>query len=342
MRLTPDQLGIGPVIFAWRPGADALATLSTTHEACALQLWSGDGELQAAHTLPGSIPVSLDWDARGSVVAALVRDQGLFLWEAGDDPSLPPAPLLSKRTSTAVTFCRWSKTLPQLAIGTHEGKVLIYDRDDTAQPLRILKSAAHGGPILDGAWLSDNRLGIVSRKAIKVSQPLASTKARWEASHRLFLGGLRSKVPKHIRQAGEPSLVAFAPGVNPPVMSVALGTKYLVVADATGAHDDLALTFPDDYGGIRDYRWLSRQIVLVVLSEGFLVGVDCAALYRMQEENTLPTTVSAVSTLRVRPRPRAGWVRKACTHSRTEPGPYRSSTQRRRPCTSTLPPRAAR
>jgi len=59
---------------------------------------------------------------------------------------------------------------------------------------------------------------------VKISQPVAETSAKWESYSKFRLGGMLSKVPKHIRAAGAPSMLQFTPGY-PPFVAVAVGAK---------------------------------------------------------------------------------------------------------------------
>ena len=64
-------------------------------------------------------------------------------------------------------------------------------------------------PVTCGDWLFDNRLGLASGLRVKISQPIAETGSKWESYSKFKLGGMLSKVPKHIRSAGDPSRLAF-------------------------------------------------------------------------------------------------------------------------------------
>mmetsp|Transcript_32326 Transcript_32326/g.80477 ORF Transcript_32326/g.80477 Transcript_32326/m.80477 type:complete len:185 (-) Transcript_32326:273-827(-) len=105
-------------------------------------------------------------------------------------------------------------------------------------------------------------------------------------------------MPKHVRQSGAPTRLGFTLGY-PPFVAVTLGTKYLLTFDTNRKHEDLGLTFPDDYGGICGFRWMPGNMLLVGLSNGYIVTVDFAALMKMQENRSLPERVSAMATSRV-------------------------------------------
>ena len=70
------------------------------------------------------------------------------------------------------------------------------------------KKGKHGAPVTCGDWLFDNRLGLASGLRVKISQPIAETGSKWESYSKFRLGGMLSKVPRHIRVAGDPNSVA--------------------------------------------------------------------------------------------------------------------------------------
>ena len=74
-------------------------------------------------------------------------------------------------------------------------------------------------------------------------------------------------MPRHIRAAGAPNRLAFTLGY-PPFVAVSVGDKYLLTFDTTRTHEDLGLTFPEDYGAIAGFRWMANNVLLVALMNG--------------------------------------------------------------------------
>lgn len=107
-----------------------------------------------------------------------------------------------------------------------------------------------------------------------------------------------SKVPRHIRVAGDPSNLAFTLGY-PPFVAVSVGDKYLLTFDTTRVNEDLGLTFPEDYGAIAGFQWLPSLVLLVGLTNGYIVTVDFGALIKLQQSHKLPDRVSAMGTTKV-------------------------------------------
>jgi hypothetical protein len=195
---------------------------------------------------------------------------------------------------------------PQLVIGTSDGKVIIYNRTDSILQLHERKGTLKEA-VTCGDWMSDNRIGLASGMRVKISQPIPETNAKWETYSKFKIGGMGSKVPKHMRASGAPTALGFTQGSYPPFVAVTLGSKYLLTFDTNRTHEDLGLTFPEDYGGIVGFHWLPSNMLLVSLSNGYIVTVDFAALIKLQAGGNLPTRITAMATSRVRalgaPRP---------------------------------------
>ena len=257
-----------------------------------------DGTIANTHTLGSGRCTWLEWDSMGQTLGLMQEGAGIFLWElpTGPDALTQPMSLAPAITANA-SFCRWSKVAPQLAIGTHQGKVIIFNKGEGVMQLHE-KKGKHGSPVTCGDWLFDNRLGLASGLRVKISQPIAETGSKWESYSKFRLGGMLSKVPRHIRVAGEPNRLAFTLNY-PPFVAVSVGDKYLLTFDTTRVNEDLGLTFPEDYGVIAAFQWLPNLVLLVGLTNGYMVTVDFGALIKLQQSHKLPDRVSAMGTSKV-------------------------------------------
>jgi len=302
----PDKLGDGRFKFAWRPSTAespsgvAMATASLKDGNMVVHLLRRDGSVYNLHTLGSGRCLWLEWESKGMTLGMLQEHAGIFLWDlpstdAADALTVPMS--LAPSITTNASFCKWSKVAPQLAIGTHQGKVIIFNKGEGVMQLHE-KKGKHGSPVTCGDWLFDNRLGLASGLRVKISQPIAETGSKWESYSKFRLGGMLSKVPRHIRVAGDPSRLAFTLNY-PPFVAVSVGDKYLLTFDTTRVNEDLGLTFPEDYGVIAAFQWLPNLVLLVGLTNGYMVTVDFGALIKLQQSHKLPDRVSAMGTSRV-------------------------------------------
>lgn len=175
--------------------------------------------------------------------------------------------------------------------------MILYNKGASVLQLHERKGK-HGAPVTAGDWLEDNRLGLASGQRVKISQPIPKDGSKWESYAKFRLSGWMCKVPKHIRNAGAPNRLAFT-DTHPPFVAVSVGDKYLLTFDSTRTHEDLGLSFPEDYGLIAGFCWMSNEVLLVGLMNGYVVTVDFAALINMQRNDKLPDRVSAMGTTRV-------------------------------------------
>lgn len=297
-KLGPDVLGSSAFKFAWRPGGAFISTASMLRGDLILHLFSRNGSVQSQYNLgPGAV-TWMEWDCSGSVLGLMQDGVGIFLWDMPPEgkPFEPPIALATQITVNA-TFCKWSKINQQLAIGTQQGKVILYNKGASVMQMHERKGK-HGAPVTAGAWLGDNRLGLASGQRVKISQPIPKDSSKWESYAKFRLSGWLCKVPKHIRSAGAPNRLAFT-STHPPFVAVSVGDKYLLTFDSSRQHEDLGLTFPEDYGCLAGFQWMSKDVLLVGLQNGYVVTVDFGSLMKMQQSNKLPDRVSAMGTTRV-------------------------------------------
>ena len=234
-KVGPDRLGDGKIKFAWRPKATHIATASTKGGAVQIIIFRRNGTIYNQHTLPSGPGKCtwLEWECKGDCLGILQEGAGIFLWDvpqSEDEPLTVPMSLAPSITQHA-SFCKWSKAAPQLAIGTQQGKVIIFNKGEAVMQLHE-KKGKHGSPVTCGDWLFDNRLGLASGMRVKISQPIAEQGSKWESYSKFRLGGMLSKVPRHIRVAGDPNRLAFTLNY-PPFVAVSVGDKYLLTFDTT-------------------------------------------------------------------------------------------------------------
>ena len=67
--------------------------------------------------------------------------------------------------------------------------------------------------------------------------------------------------------------------------------------------EDLGLTFPEDYGVIASFQWLPNLVLLVGLTNGYMVTVDFGALIKLQQNQKLPDRACTAEPTRASPAP---------------------------------------
>ena len=185
----------------------------------------------------------------------------------------------------ATSFCAWSKMAPQLAIGTTQGKVIIFNKGESVMQLHE-KKGKHGAPVTCGDWLFDNRLGLASGLRVKISQPIAETASKWESYSKFQLGGMLSRVPRKFKTAGAPKLLSFSLSY-PPFVALCIGDYMLVFGTSSAKVDeDVGLTFPEDWL-ISGFQWLEDNMMLVALR--YVTTVDFGAMVRMRQTQGSPS-----------------------------------------------------
>ncbi len=115
----------------------------------------------------------LEWESKGSTLGVQQEGSGIYLWEVpfSDSDALTAPMSLAPSITVNASFCKWSKVTPQLAIGTHQGKVIIFNKAEGVMQLHE-KKGKHGAAVTCGDWLFDNRLGLASGLRVKISKPV--------------------------------------------------------------------------------------------------------------------------------------------------------------------------
>ena len=97
----------------------------------------------------------LQWDKDGEVLAVLQpQGQNVTLYEIGTRKAT-----LLPLNQQSPSFMAWSRTGPQLAVGTVKGNLVVYNKT-TRKRLPI--SGLHSKPITCGAWNQENKLALSS------------------------------------------------------------------------------------------------------------------------------------------------------------------------------------
>uniref|UniRef100_A0A7S3SAW4 WDR19 first beta-propeller domain-containing protein n=1 Tax=Strombidinopsis acuminata TaxID=141414 RepID=A0A7S3SAW4_9SPIT len=269
--LNARELGTSTLKPAWQPRGPLLAVACQSEQGLLVQIYDTSSKAKLrSHQFDKGVATFCEWDSSGTTLAVMQAGVGIHLWECGiptagvrgvsGPPS--PRPMALAHNQTATTSCAmWSHTNEQLAIGTTAGKVLFYNKKQVVLQANDRKGK-HGAAVTCGEWLSDNRLGMASGNRIKISRPLAPDDAEWETQVKFKLTGQSGRLPKKIKAAGAPRMLAFSLGEVPHV-AVCVGEAYILIF-STGSNpdvsDDLGLTFPDDYGTVVGFAWDENEV----------------------------------------------------------------------------------
>lgn len=218
--------------------------------------------------------LGLEWDKDGENLAILQEGNGIVpLW------NLPKKSLSPVETSLRdPTFLCWSKTGPQLAIGTAKGSLLIYHK---GRKQKIPLVGKHSKAINCGTWsMKGNKLVLGSEdRTITISNENGDTllhtemkfvpvQANFVSTTKLFHGGVTAA-------SSSAQLQLFEENDN--VVSVNLSGKSLYLYNILNDKDDpLELVFERKYGDIISHSWVSDELLLVGFSEGYLAAQSVA------------------------------------------------------------------
>ena len=255
----------GKVTIAWQPDGNFLASAGKNG---VVQITDRHGDIvdEVPMTTPAPI-ISLSWDKDGDFLAILQDGNGVIpLWSL---TTRRVTPLETNQRDP--TFLAWSKTGPQLAIGTVKGALLIYNK---TKKQKIPIVGKHSKRINCGCWSNNgNKLVLGSDdKNITISNENGDTLLQTElkiAPIQLFFSSSSS-----------------AKGNDDDVVSSNLNGKSIHLLNILDEHEDpVELIFQtadgsNKYGEIIHHEWIGTATLLVGFSLGYLtiVGTESPSL----------------------------------------------------------------
>jgi WD repeat-containing protein 19 len=154
-------------VFCWHPEGNYLASAGASG---VVQVTDRHGEIVDEVPLAQRTPVlGMSWDRDGDLLAILQEGSGVVpLWSLSSRRVVPLDTSLKDPS-----FVCWSKTGPQLAIGTAKGNLLIYNK---SKKQKIPIVGKHGKKITCGDWsTTGNRLLLGSEdKNVTVSNEVCT------------------------------------------------------------------------------------------------------------------------------------------------------------------------
>ena len=260
--------GKGPVVFAWQKDGHFLAVAGSNRH---VNIVGRQGKQYHQIPLPTGQPgacIALDWDSTGEVLAVLQANSSTIpLWNFNTGE----LDLLDTNMKD-LTFIKWSKVGPQLAVGTAKGNLLLYNRK-TMKKIEIV--GKHQKRITCGAWNSQNKIALGAEdKQLTISNCEGDTLDQ-----------------AHIKN--EPSLIQFSDMANERAkskentVSVNMGGKTLLLYNTTDQDNPIELAFQQRYGNIVAYKWFGDGYILIGFSSGYVVVISTHLKEIGQEVNSI-------------------------------------------------------
>ena len=141
-------------VLHWQPVGNYLAIVGNKRQ---VHIYDRYGTIVDDVTLTsGGNIISLGWDKDGEVLAVLQSgNSAIIVWDAAQRKTLAPVETNMKD----LCWMLWSKTGPELAVGSCKGNLIIYNRKTTRMNPLLGK---HAKKITCGAWNSANQLALGS------------------------------------------------------------------------------------------------------------------------------------------------------------------------------------
>ena len=214
--------------------------------------------------------LALQWDKDGEFLAILQEgNASVPLWALSTRKVIPLETNLRDPT-----FLAWSKTGPQLAIGTAKGSLLIYNK---TRKQKIPVVGKHSKAITCGAWSKHgNKLVLGSDdKTLTISNDGGDTLLHTEIKH----------VPLETHFTFNKSSAAYKSTNDDNVVSANLNGKSLLLYNIMDDKEDpMELTFAVSdngrgckYGDVVSHHWFEEGLLLVGFSGGYLLSVSTNA-----------------------------------------------------------------
>ncbi|CAK9101199.1 WD repeat-containing protein 19 (Intraflagellar transport 144 homolog) [Durusdinium trenchii] len=251
--------GRGAVDFAWQRDGSFLASCGSNG---LVQVVDRHGQQVDEVRLKSRAAVlCMDWDKDGDLLAVLQeKSSSVALYD-----------LKTRRLSQLdinvkdPRFLRWSRTGPQLAVGSGNGTLLLYRKDTLRQETVVGK---HSGAIVCGAWSEqDNMLALGAEdKTVTLTNAEGSTEDQFNLKgtpSRMRFAPKRSK--KGVSESKEGGTTAWT-------LCVQVKGEMLVLYAVNGK--PMELSFQSRYGKIVSFDWLSNEVLVVGFSVGVVVAVS--------------------------------------------------------------------
>lgn len=260
-----DRHDVGRVIFSWHPEGNFIASAGKNGT---VQITDRHGDIVEEIPMQTSAAIlALEWDKDGDYLAILQSGNGVVpLWSLSTRRVVPLETNLREPT-----FLKWSKTGPQLAVGTAKGNLLIYHK---TKKQKIPIVGKHAKKISCGSWsASGNRLVLGSEdKTLTVSNESGDTLLHTELKH----------IPLQTNFTHHSGIGAGNKSSEDNMVSANLSGKSLYLFNVMDEKEDpMELTFaPKEngsgckYGDIVHHEWFDDNLLMIGFNLGHLQVVS--------------------------------------------------------------------
>lgn len=284
-QLGPHFHGHGPVIFAWQPGGNLVASIGEGQRT--LFLFDRRGMQVEEVPLKSTAKVlQLDWDKDGEVLAILQQGEAVvWLWRHAEK-KLDSLEMNTKDP----TFLQWSKCGPHLVIGMAKGNIMIYDKRKSKKWSVIGK---HSRKITCGAWHPTEPVFAMG------SEDKTITINNGEDGESI----MKNEDP--LRQKNEPSNIQFADvkSENPAenyrdkIVTAVMAEVTLLLLSKSDPQKPTELSFQPKYGTIKSYSWFGDGYLVIGFSLGYVVIISSQMKGVCEELSSVKTHQNSLDCL---------------------------------------------
>eukprot|EP01012_Entosiphon_sulcatum_P034005 TRINITY_DN4306_c0_g1_i1.p1 TRINITY_DN4306_c0_g1~~TRINITY_DN4306_c0_g1_i1.p1 ORF type:complete len:1383 (+),score=422.30 TRINITY_DN4306_c0_g1_i1:301-4449(+) len=265
--LDPNMNGKGPVLFSWAKDGNYMAVAGVNRR---VHIIDRQGKVLHQIPLPGPGQcLALDWDCTGDTLAVLQAGATQIPLWSFNTKKLD----MMDTNMKELTFLKWSRVGPQLAVGTAKGSLLLYNHK-TKKKIPIV--GKHQRRILCGAWNSQNKLALGAEdKQLTISNAEGDTldqaHMKSEPASIQFSDMKADERQKHRENT----------------VSVNMGGKTLLLYNTTDQDNPIELAFQPRYGNIVSYQWFGDGYILIGFSSGYVVVISTHLREIGQEVNSI-------------------------------------------------------
>eukprot|EP00002_Diphylleia_rotans_P001793 TRINITY_DN11025_c0_g1_i1.p1 TRINITY_DN11025_c0_g1~~TRINITY_DN11025_c0_g1_i1.p1 ORF type:complete len:1293 (+),score=269.64 TRINITY_DN11025_c0_g1_i1:166-4044(+) len=246
--------GRGAVLFKWHPEGQFVATAGQNK---IVHIFTRNGEVVDEILLESGPCSGLDWDSDGEKLAMMQESSGIVqIWD-----------LNTKRTTNLDTgmrdlsYLKWAKNGPQLAIGTAKGHLVIYNKKTQR---KLTTMGKHTKRIISGAWNIEGKLALGGEdKFLSISNAegdgIDQTSIKYD--------------PVDI-QFADMKTIERGSSSRESTITVNMGGKTIFLYNINDSDNPIELAFQPRYGNIVSFRWFGEGYIMLGFSAGYLVVIS--------------------------------------------------------------------